>query len=277
MRRLIVLTCTLLSILVMPLGMTASAFQEQDLAAQLLADMSPEERVGQLFIVPLQGDEIDEEHQIRELIEKYHISGIMLLRQNDNFSKEPDTLSSIKILIQELQGIHNFSLSPEENSAFGDVEPGVYVPLFISISQEGGEGSYATILESLSPLPSLMAIGASWNTDHAFIAGSSLGRELEAIGVNLYLGPSLDVLVEPSATDTSGLGVRSFGGDPYWVGEMGRSFISGIHEGSFNRIAAIAKHFPGLGSSDRPIEDEVATVRKSLEQLKQIELAPFFQ
>jgi beta-N-acetylhexosaminidase len=276
MRRLIFLTCTILSILIMPLGMTASAFQEQDLAAQLLADMSPEERVGQLFIVPLQGDEIDEEHQIRELIENYHISGIMLLRENDNFAKEPDTLSSIKTLIQELQEIRYFSVSPEETSLFGDVEPRAYIPLFVSISQEGGEGSYATILESLSPMPSSIAIGASWNTDHAFIAGSTLGRELEAIGVNLYLGPSLDVLVEPSATDTSGLGVRSYGGDPYWVGEMGRSFISGLHEGSFSRIAAIAKHFPGLGSSDRPIEDEVATVRKSLEQLKQIELAPFF-
>jgi len=180
------------------------------------------------------------------------------------------------MLIQELQEIRYLSVSPEESSLFGDVEPGVYIPLFVSISQEGGEGSYATILESLSPMPSSMAIGASWNTDHAFILGSTLGRELEAIGVNLYLGPSLDVLVEPSATDTSGFGVRSFGGDPYWVGEMGRSFISGLHEGSFSRIAAIAKHFPGLGSSDRPIEDEVATVRKSLEQLKQIELAPFF-
>ena len=38
----------------------------------------------------------------------------------------------------------------------------------------------------------------------------------------------------------------------------------------------MAKHFPGRGGSDRPLEEEVATVRKSLEQLKQIELAPFF-
>jgi beta-N-acetylhexosaminidase len=38
----------------------------------------------------------------------------------------------------------------------------------------------------------------------------------------------------------------------------------------------IVKHFPGLGGSDRPIEDEASTVRKSLVQLQQIELAPFF-
>ena len=60
------------------------------------------------------------------------------------------------------------------------------------------------------------------------------------------------------------------------VGEMGKAYIKGIHEGSQNRVAVIAKHFPGRGGADRPPEEEVSTVRKSLEQLKQIELAPFF-
>ncbi|HTX78909.1 MAG TPA: glycoside hydrolase family 3 N-terminal domain-containing protein, partial [Longilinea sp.] len=71
-------------------------------------------------------------------------------------------------------------------------------------------------------------------------------------------------------------GTRTFGGDPYWVSVMGQEYIRGIHEGSHNQIAVIATHFPGQGGSDRPPEEEVATVRKSLEQLKQIELAPFF-
>jgi beta-N-acetylhexosaminidase len=35
------------------------------------------------------------------------------------------------------------------------------------------------------------------------------------------------------------------------------------------------KHFPGLGSSDRPIDEEVATVRKTIDQLTQTDLAPF--
>ncbi|MFQ5922639.1 MAG: hypothetical protein ACE5M4_07320, partial [Anaerolineales bacterium] len=64
-------------------------------------------------------------------------------------------------------------------------------------------------------------------------------------------------------------------GDPYWVGVMGKAFIEGVHEGSNGRIGVIAKHFPGLGGSERPIEEEASTVRKSLVQLQQIELAPF--
>ncbi len=41
-------------------------------------------------------------------------------------------------------------------------------------------------------------------------------------------------------------------------------------------MVVVAKHFPGRGSSDRSPEEEVATVRKALEQLKQIELPPFY-
>ena len=38
----------------------------------------------------------------------------------------------------------------------------------------------------------------------------------------------------------------------------------------------IAQHFPGLGSVDRPPYDEVSTIQKTLDQLEQIELAPYF-
>jgi beta-N-acetylhexosaminidase len=57
---------------------------------------------------------------------------------------------------------------------------------------------------------------------------------------------------------------------------MGKAFTRGVHLGSAQKIAVVGKHFPGFGSSDRLPDEEVATVRKTLEQLKQFELAPFF-
>jgi beta-N-acetylhexosaminidase len=57
---------------------------------------------------------------------------------------------------------------------------------------------------------------------------------------------------------------------------MGKAFVAGLHEGSDNQMTVVAKNFPGRGGSDRSPEEEVATVRKSLEQLKQVELSPFF-
>jgi beta-N-acetylhexosaminidase len=80
----------------------------------------------------------------------------------------------------------------------------------------------------------------------------------------------------PQIDSGEDMGIRTFGGDPYWVGKMGQAYISGLHQGSSHRLMVIAKHFPGRGGSDRAPEEEVPTVRKSLEQLKQIELAPFF-
>jgi beta-N-acetylhexosaminidase len=83
-------------------------------------------------------------------------------------------------------------------------------------------------------------------------------------------------VLDTPGTSSEDLGVRSFGGDPFWVGEMGKEFIAGLHEGSYNRMAVIAKHFPGRGDSAAP-RKRSSHIRKSLEQLKQIELAPFLQ
>ncbi len=144
------------------------------------------------------------------------------------------------------------------------------------IAQEGDGYPMDQILSGLTQMPSQMSIGATWQTNLALEAGTVTGNELQALGINLLVGPSLDVLESPRTEGGLDLGVRTFGGDPFWVGEMGKAYISGIHQGSRNRIVVVSKHFPGYGGSDRLPGDEVATVRKSLEQLKQIELAPFF-
>jgi beta-N-acetylhexosaminidase len=41
-------------------------------------------------------------------------------------------------------------------------------------------------------------------------------------------------------------------------------------------MAVVVKHFPGLGSSDRSLDEELSTVQRTLEKLKQVDLAPFF-
>ena len=77
--------------------------------------------------------------------------------------------------------------------------------------------------------------------------GAVLGSELSALGFNLYFGPSLDVVEAPNPSAQIDLGPRVFGGDPFWVGEMGRAYISGLHTGSNSRMVVVAKNFPGRG------------------------------
>ncbi|HJR79297.1 MAG TPA: glycoside hydrolase family 3 N-terminal domain-containing protein [Anaerolineales bacterium] len=236
-----------------------------------LAAMTPEERVGQLFLVTLRGTDVSPESQIYDLIANHHVGGVVLMAENNNFVEEPDTLTAAQQLIGELQTIE-WDATERSTQAIRNV----YAPLFIGISQEGDGVPHDQIFSGLTPLPGPMAVGATWNTDLAQQVGAVLGSELSALGFNFLLGPSLDVVESPNPSARSDLGTRVFGGDPFWVGEMGRAFISGLHTGSNGRMVVVAKHFPGRGGSDRLPEEEVATVRKSLEQLKQIELNPFF-
>jgi beta-N-acetylhexosaminidase len=246
------------------------------LASQMLAKMTPEEEVGQLFLITFQGSSSDTAI-LKDLIGKYHIGGVVLKSENDNFVGSTETLAKAYALttgIQQLEwdASQTTQTDPYTNEQFTPQ----YIPLFISISQEGDLSPYDQIINGMTPLPNEMAIGATWDTSLAKRVGSVLGNELNALGFNFLLGPSLDVLEVLQTEAGKDLGTRTFGGDPFWVGELGAAYIQGVHEGSSNRMAVIAKYFPGRGGSDRPPDEEVATVRKSLEQLKQIELAPFF-
>jgi len=287
------LSITLLLSLGLSFSPTAAAqmlgsFQRSDAienARQMLAKMSPEERVGQLFLVSFTGSFADQNSQIFDLITNSYVGGVVLQAGNDNFVASPGTVSSAHQLIAQLQsskwqtsqalpaGIGAGTPTPKPTIPFA---PANFIPLFIGISQDGDGYPNDQILNGMTSLPDLMALGATWNPVLAEKVGVVAGQELSSLGFNLYFGPSLDVLESSGSTLGNGLGASAFGGDPYWVGAMGGAYISGLHSGSKGRLTVIADHFPGRGSADRPAGDEPATVRKSLEQLKQIELAPFF-
>jgi beta-N-acetylhexosaminidase len=275
--RFLLLFVTLTSLPGRIAGVQAEAAFQSSKVDAVLSAMTPEERVGQLFLVTFQGTNTASDSQIYDLIANHHIGGVVLQAENDNFVAGPDTINGAHQLISSLQNIEaEGNLATPDPNVGGQTRKSLYVPLFVGISQEGDGTPYDQILSGMTPLPSEMAIGASWDTDMARQVGTVLGSELSAMGFNLLLGPSLDVVESPNPSAKIDLGTRVFGGDPFWVGEMGKAYISGLHAGSNSRMVVVAKHFPGRGSSDRSPEEEVATVRKSLEQLKQIELSPFF-
>jgi beta-N-acetylhexosaminidase len=243
----------------------------------LFDSMTPEERVGQLFLATFVGTDTSSESQIHDLIVNYHIGGVVLLASNDNYVAAPGTVAEAQALIGRLQLLEwEDSLDVDIDPETGQPHDAAYVPLFVGISQEANGSLSDQILSGLTPLPSEMAIGATWSPDLAADVGRVQGRELSALGFNLIFGPSLDVLESPAPSASGDLGALAFGGDPYWVSELGRAYITGLHAGSNGRLLVISRHFPGRGGSDRLPEEEIATIRKSLEQLKQIELAPFF-
>ena len=259
----------------------------QEQADALFRSMSVPERIGQLFLVTFDGDRASADSPIADLIQNYYIGGVVLLSENDNQTgygdpaSVPRQVSELSANLQRL-ALLGFSNEPLNDESLLTPEannfelPQIPVPLIIATQNDGDSLPVDNVVAGYTAIPNHMALGATWQPDYARRVGEVIGGELAATGINLLIGPTLDVLERPSPLSAGDLGTRSFGGDPYWVGLMGRAFTEGVHAGSSDRLAVIARSFPGKGSSDRPVNEEVPTVRRSLDQLKQIELAPFF-
>jgi beta-N-acetylhexosaminidase len=239
--------------------------------------MTPEERIGQLFLVTMNGNDASPGTAIEQLISQYHIGGVILTKKNDNFTNQADILQTTLDLNRQLQQTAWLASQKEITiETTNQTYRPSYIPLFIGISQEGDGYPYDQIFNRLTPLTNQLTLGSTWQPELTSQAGIILGRELFSLGFNLLLAPSLDILEIPHPESEQDLGSRTFGGDPFWVSEMGKAFIQGVHLGSENKIAIVSKHFPGYGSADRIPEEEVATVRKSLGDLRSFDLIPFF-
>ncbi len=292
----------------------------------ILAGMTVADKVGQLFMVAFQGNDVGPAFDIATLVRDYRVGAVVLLPGNDNYRNVPVTVEleaptgiaqtvqrSTPAQIAELvTALQNLTRQPPQpiRPMFGltetsgitltqvlsvtsvispalvtplpptpiplpTVSTGANIPLLIALNWAGDDSSFFAGTGGFTPLPSAMALGATWSPGLAEQVGQIVGQELNAVGVNLLLGPPLDVLETPRPGSKGDLETRAFGGDPYWVAQIGQAFIRGVQVGGQGAVVTAAQHFPGQGGSDRRPEDEVPTVQKSLQQLRQIDLAPF--
>jgi beta-N-acetylhexosaminidase len=274
---------------------------------EMLEGMTTADKIGQLFLVTFEGNDIAAGSDIARLIQVLRVGGVMLSPANANYDNAQAVPEQVLPLTGALQGLAFSVSSPitftrtvpvtittpaEETELLGELEPLVIttvvtvtevvtfgaqgIPLVVAVNQEGDGYPNTDLRSGFTEVPSSMAIGASWNDENAEAVGLIVGSELEAVGVNLLLGPSLDVLRDPRPGLSDHLSTRVYGGDPFWTGRMGQAYVRGVHLGSDGRVAVVAKHLPGLGASDRSLEEEVATVDRSLQDLRLVELPPFF-
>jgi len=294
-------------VVVLAVGVLLTATKSQPSAAQgeepdpvlaLMEQLTVEEKVGQLFLVPFIGQDLGPASDIANLIAEYHVGGVVLLEKNGNIVNEGETALQVASLVNGVQGLAwtasqttitgtsgisqtvpvsaSLSLPGSSHRLAAQLPSESFVPLFVALDHDGDGYPLTHLVNGFSPIPNNMAIGATWKEEHAEAMGTIAGQELAAVGVNMLLGPSLDVLDKPRPGLKGDMGTRTFGGDPFWVGKLGRAYVRGVHSGSEGRLAVVAKRFPGFGASDRDADQEVATVDKSRETLRRIELPPFF-
>lgn len=277
--RVVVSSALAFSLLTTFLGVTATAHMHSHMpfpseVQQLMEHMTSLEKVGQLFLVTFQGNDVSASSDIARLIQQLRIGGVVLSPAHYNFVNHSD---APKQLIQLTNRLQLLALTAPEGQLL-PISMASYtpIPLFIALNEEGDGPPYTALWAGLPPLPSAMALGATWNPTYAEQVGEIVGTALDALGINMLLGPSLDVLDRPGLTTTGTIGTRSFGGDPFWVSKFGQAYIRGVHRGSQGHVLTVAKHFPGLGSADRDPHKELPTIQKSLETLRSVDLVPFF-
>lgn len=102
------------------------------------------------------------------------------------------------------------------------------------------EGSVSDVREDTCVravcFPSACATGASFDRELLYKMGKALGRECQALGVNVLLGPGVNMKRSPLC----GRNFEYFSEDPVLAGELGAAFVNGVQsEGAGTSL----KHF----------------------------------
>lgn len=115
-----------------------------------------------------------------------------------------------------------------------------------------------------------MGVAATGRADLAYEVTKATATEISACGVNLMLGPVLDVL---NNARYQPLGVRATGDDPQEVSQYGLAALRGIRDAG---IASCGKHFPSYGNLNFLGSNlDVPIITQTLEELSISALVPF--
>ncbi|HEX3981473.1 MAG TPA: glycoside hydrolase family 3 N-terminal domain-containing protein, partial [Acidimicrobiales bacterium] len=97
------------------------------------------------------------------------------------------------------------------------------------------DGPRGVVVDRATCFPVSMARGATWDVDLEERIGEAIGRELRAVGADLYGGVCVNVLRHPAW----GRAQETYGEDPHHVGEMGAALTRGVQR----HAMACVKHF----------------------------------
>lgn len=201
--------------------------------------MSLDERIGQLIIIHVNGDNGAANRQkLVSLIRDQHVGGVL-------FSKgTPENQARLTNLAQE----------------------NARVPLMMTFD---GEWGLSMRLANTTRFPKNMMLGAVKNDSLIYYYGREVARQCRLAGIQVNFAPDIDVNSNPS---NPVIGIRSFGEDPKRVAKLGVAYASGLEDG---KVLAVAKHFPGHGDTSTDSHKVLPLIDHSRERLDDVELVPF--
>lgn len=201
--------------------------------------MTPEQKVGQFFMVATFSNRHDNHYQyIEHLIQNYHIGGLIFFQG----------------------GPHRQALLTNRYQSMSKI------PMLVGIDGEWGLGMR---LDSAMDFPKQMALGALRDDQLVYRMGDEIGRQCRRLGIHINFAPVSDINSNPA---NPVIGNRSFGESKENVASKASAYMKGLQA---NRIIATAKHFPGHGDTNLDSHHTLPVISRSSAQLHDIDLFPF--
>ena len=111
------------------------------------------------------------------------------------------------------------------------------------------EGLHGYMDNDETVFPQSINLATTWNPELAQRTGAAIAAQARANGVDMILGPVLDVARDPRW----GRVEEDFGEDPFLTGRLGLAYVRGMQGDSLNTdhtVIAEPKHFAGHGSPE---------------------------
>ena len=218
-------------------------------AESVLAGMTLEERVGELFMVgsPVDGASAG----ARRAISRYHVGSVILMGAT---SGGRATVARTVAALQRVTGPATAG-----------------VRLLVAVDQEGGQVQHLKG-PGFATMPSALSQGR-WSVHRLRHRAQGWGTSLREAGVNLDLAPVADTVPVRLARSNQPIGRwdRELGHTPGPVATHAVAIVRGMRDA---HVATAAKHFPGLGRV-RGNTDDTRTVVDRVTRRHDPFLAPF--
>ena len=208
----------------------------------LKMDMKLAELVGERLIIGIPGTRITPE--IVRHFQELHAGGLILYRIN-------------------------FDSAPQLKRLIADLEEALGRKLLVTADHEGGR--VIMFRDGITVFPDNLAVGTAGNIDYARQQGEIEARELRRLGLDVNLGPVLDVLTEAYSPN---IGIRAYDKDWRLVAAMGAARIAAMQQGG---LSACAKHFPGKGHAPVDAHLGLPVIPSTWKEMEEVHLKPFVQ
>ena len=163
----------------------------------------------------------------------------------------------------------NFESPLQIKKLIADLEEALGRRLLVTVDHEGGR--VIMFRDGVTVFPDNLAVGTAGKIDYARQQGEIEAKELRRLGMDVNLGPVLDVLTEAYSPN---IGIRSYGQDWRLVAEMGAARLAAMQQGG---LSACAKHFPGKGHAPVDAHLGLPVIPSTWQEMEAVHLKPFVQ